>query len=88
MEQSDAERQTIELLRRTMMELSDAERQMIDLLRNNKQFLLTVSRDGDGWHVHPNVDPWRVPPKRDDSIGGLGPTFDRAWDDARLRGTA
>jgi hypothetical protein len=55
--------------------LTDAERQMIELLRHDKHVTVTISRDGDDWHM-------RLEDHDRGLVGdGCGPTFDRAWDD-------
>lgn len=66
-------------------DLTDAERQMIELLRSTKDdFELTISRDGDRWHVR--LENYVI-----GNVGdGQGTSFDRAWDDVidkRLRTT-
>jgi hypothetical protein len=55
------------------MVLTDAEQQMIELLRQTRHATLTISQDGDQWHM-------RLEDHEAGHIAtGAGPTFDRAW---------
>jgi hypothetical protein len=56
-------------------DLTDAERLMIEMLRHDKHLTVTISRDGDNWHM-------RVEDHNTGIVAdGHGSTFDRAWDD-------
>ena len=59
------------------LELTDAERQMIELLRSNPHVTLSITREGEQWHMRLEDDDSGI-------VGdGHGPSFDRAWDDIR-----
>lgn len=61
------------------VELTNAEQQMINLMRNDQHFTLTISCDGDEWHVRlEDHDSGMV-------SDGYAPTFDLGWDYVRDR---
>jgi hypothetical protein len=56
-------------------DLTDAEQLMIEMLRHDKHLTVTISRDGDNWHM-------RLEDHDQGTVSdGHGPSFDRAWDD-------
>jgi hypothetical protein len=60
------------------MELSEAEREMIEMLRGGKHISLTIHQEGGEWQIRLEHHDTGL------AGNGLGPTFDRAWDDIVL----